>query len=149
MKIALASDHFGYPLKEQLKQYLIDSGHEVEDVGTYSTESCHYPVFSIRAANLVREGKAKFAIIVCTTGEGVAMTANKVKGIRAGVAYNQTVARLMREHNDANVMTMGAKFTTFEQAKKRVDIFLKAEFQGGRHAIRVKMMEDLENGVKL
>lgn len=144
MKIALACDHDGFRLKEQLKQYLIDLGHEVEDVGTFSTESCHYPIFSAKAANLVKDGVARFGIIVCTTGEGVAMAANKVKGIRAGVAYNNEVARLMREHNDANVMTLGARFTTLEEAKERIDIFLKSEFQGGRHAIRVQMINDLE-----
>lgn len=144
MKIALACDHAGFHLKEQLKQYLLDLGHKVEDVGTFSTESCHYPLFSAKAANLVKDGVAQLGIIICATGEGVAIAANKIKGVRAGVGYNNEVARLMREHNDANVITFGALFTTFEEAKERVNIFLNAEFQGGRHALRVQMIKDLE-----
>ena len=144
MKIAIASDHGGFDLKEQLKQYLDDKDFDVVDVGTYSKESCHYPEFAIKCAELVKKGECKFGIIVCTSGEGVAITANKIKGIRAGIGYNTTVSRLMREHNDANVITFGAKYTTIKQAIARTEAFLKAEFQGGRHAIRVQMINDLE-----
>ena len=144
MKIAIGSDHGGFALKEDLKQYLLDSGYEVEDVGTYSLDSCHYPEFAFKCANLVSNGDCRFGVIVCTTGEGVVMAANKVKGIRAGLAYNIDVSRLMREHNDANIITFGAKFTTLKQAIARTEAFLKAEFQGGRHAERVRMITDLE-----
>ena len=144
MKLAIASDHGGFDLKEELKQYLAKKGFDVTDVGTYSKQSCHYPEFAIKCANLVKSGECKFGIIVCTSGEGVAMAANKIKGIRAGIGYNVTVSRLMREHNDANVITFGAKFTTFKQATARLEAFLKAEFQGGRHAERVRMIEEIE-----
>ena len=144
MKIAIASDHGGFDLKEELKQYLVKKGIDVVDVGTNSKESCHYPEFAIKCANKVKNNECKFGIIVCTSGEGVAIAANKIKGIRAGIGYNATVSRLMREHNDANVITFGAKFTTLKQAISRTEAFLKAEFQGGRHAERVRMITDLE-----
>ena len=144
MKIAIASDHGGFKLKESLKKYLVDKGYDVVDVGTNNTQSCHYPEFAVKCAEKVRDGVCRFGIIVCTSGEGVAMAANKVKGIRAGIGYNVTVSRLMREHNDANVITFGEKFTTFKQAVARIEAFLNAEFQGGRHAVRVQMINDLE-----
>ena len=144
MKIAIASDHGGFELKEGLKQYLAKSGYDVIDVGTYSKDSCHYPEFAIKCANLVKDGVCKYGFIVCTTGEGVAMAANKIKGIRAGIGYNAEVAQLMREHNDANIMTLGAKYTSLEEAQERADIFLKSKFQEGRHATRVQMIKDLE-----
>ena len=144
MKLAIASDHGGFELKEQLKDYLVNKGFDVDDVGTYSTDSCQYPEFAIKCAKKVQNGECQFGIIVCTSGEGVAIAANKIKGIRAGIGYNATVSRLMREHNDANVITFGAKFTSLKQAIARIDAFLKAEFAGGRHAIRVQMINDLE-----
>ena len=144
MKIAIASDHGGFDLKEQLKYYLVKNGYEVNDVGTYSKASCHYPEFAIKCARQVSEGDCKFGIIICTTGEGVVMTANKIKGIRAGLAYNTDVARLMREHNDANVMCLGAKYTSFKEATERLDAFLAASFSEGRHAIRVQMIKNLD-----
>ena len=144
MKIAIGSDHGGYDLKEQLKYYLTKNGYEVTDVGTYSKDSCNYPEFAIKCARQVSDGVCRFGIIVCTTGEGVAMAANKVKGVRAGIAYNTDVARLMREHNDANVMTLGAKFTTFKEASERLDAFLNAKFLEGRHAVRVQMINNLD-----
>jgi len=144
MKIAIASDHGGFLLKESLKGYLSKKGYEVVDVGTNSTQSCHYPEFAVKCANLVARQECRYGIIVCTSGEGVVMAANKIKGIRAGIGYNKTVSRLMREHNDANVITFGAKFTSLDQAIVRTEAFLKAEFQGGRHATRVQMIKDLE-----
>ena len=144
MKIAIGSDHGGYDLKEQLKYYLTKNGHEVVDVGTYSKDSCHYPEFAIKCARQVSDGVCQFGVIVCTTGEGVTMAANKIKGVRAGLAYNTDVARLMREHNDANVMTLGAKFTSFKEASERLDAFLNAKFLEGRHAIRVQMINNLD-----
>ena len=144
MKLAIGSDHGGFKLKEGLKQHLAAKGFEIIDVGTYSLDSCHYPEFGAKVAKLVADGVCKFGIVVCTTGEGIVIAANKVKGVRAGLAYNADVSRLMREHNDANVITFGAKFTTLKQAIARVNAFLKAEFQGGRHAQRVQMIKDLE-----
>ena len=144
MKIALASDHGGFDRKEELKQYLLDKGFDVVDVGTYSKDSCHYPEFAVKCAELVKNGECKFGIIICTSGEGVAIAANKIKGIRAGIGYNVTVSRLMREHNDANIITFGAKFASRKQVIARTEAFLKAEFLGGRHATRVQMIKDLE-----
>lgn len=144
MKIAIASDHGGFDRKEELKDYLVKKGLDVIDVGTYSKDSCHYPEFAVKCAELVSKGECQFGIIVCTSGEGVAIAANKIKGIRAGIGYNKTVSRLMREHNDANIITFGAKYMTLKQVIARTEAFLKAEFQGGRHAIRVKMIKDLE-----
>ena len=144
MKIAIGSDHGGYDLKEQLKYYLTKNGYEVMDVGTYSKDSCHYPEFAIKCARQVSEGVCQFGVIVCTTGEGVTMAANKIKGVRAGLAYNTDVARLMREHNDANVMTLGAKYTTFKEASERLDTILNAKFLEGRHAVRVQMINNLD-----
>ncbi len=144
MKIAIASDHGGFDRKEELKEYLVKKGLEVVDVGTHSKDSCHYPEFAIKCAELVSKGECQFGIIVCTSGEGVAIAANKIKGIRAGIGYNKTVSRLMREHNDANIITFGAKYMTTKQVIDRTETFLKAEFQGGRHAVRVQMIKDLE-----
>ena len=145
MKIAIGSDHGGFLLKEEIKKYLEKQGHEVIDVGTHSLDSCHYPEFTIKSAELVSKGECQFGVGVCTTGEGVVMTANKIKGIRAGIAYNKDVARLMREHNDANYIVFGAKFTSLEEAIERLDEFFNAKFLEGRHAIRVQMIKDLEN----
>ena len=144
MKIAIGSDHGGFLLKEDLKNYLQEKGFEVTDVGTHSLDSCHYPEFAVKVANLVSDGTCKFGVIVCTTGEGVVMAANKIKGIRAGLAYNVDVAKLMREHNDANVIAFGAKYVDAEEAIARLDVFLNAQFLEGRHQIRVQMIKDLE-----
>ena len=144
MKIAIGSDHGGYELKEGLKQYLANEGYEMVDVGTYSTQSCDYPEFGTKCAKLVADGECRYGIVVCTTGEGIVMAANKIKGVRAGLAYNVEVARLMREHNDANVIGFGAKFTTLEEACERADVFLATEFAGGRHAKRVEMLNNLD-----
>jgi len=144
MKIAIGSDHGGYTLKEGLKQHLANKGYDVVDVGTYSLESCHYPEYGAKVAKLVADGICQYGVVVCTTGEGIIMAANKVRGIRAGLAYNVEVSRLMREHNDANVIGFGAKFTTLEEAQERVDTFLSTKFAAGRHATRVQMIKDLE-----
>ncbi len=144
MKISIGSDHGGFLLKEEIKKYLLNKGFEVVDVGTYSIESCHYPEFTIKSAELVSKGECQFGIGVCTTGEGVVMTANKIKGIRAGIAYNKDVARLMREHNDANFIVFGAKYTSLEEAIERIEEFLNAKFLEGRHSVRVQMIKDLE-----
>lgn len=144
MKIAIASDHGGYLLKEEVRQQLEKEGLDIVDVGTYSLDSCHYPEYAVKCAELVSNKECDFGIIICTTGEGVAMAANKIKGIRAGIAYNADVARLMREHNNANIMTLGAKYTSTEEALERIHIFLETKFLEGRHAVRVQMIENLE-----
>lgn len=140
-QIALACDHGGFLLKEDVKAYLESKGYQVIDFGTNSTESCNYPEFAKKAAEFVAEHEGSKGIVICTTGEGVMMTANKVKGIRCGLVYNDDVASLIVRHNKANMMSMGAKYTTKEQAHRYIDIFLSSEFEGGRHQIRVDMIE--------
>ena len=142
MKLSLGCDHGGYLLKEELKSYLIKNGHEVIDVGTNSLESCNYPIFAREAAELVAKKECELGIVVCTSGEGVMMTANKVKGVRCGLAYNNEVCALMREHNDANMISIGAKYTPLETAIEYINIFLSSEFEGGRHTKRVELIED-------
>lgn len=141
MKISLGSDHAGYTIKEEIKKYLTSKGYEVLDVGTNSTESCDYPIFAKAAAKLVSEGTAKYGVLVCSSGEGIMMTANKVKGVRCGLAYNDDVARLIRQHNNANMIAFGANFMKLEDIIKRIDIFLSTDFEGGRHERRVSEIE--------
>lgn len=142
MKLVIASDHAGYAYKEEVKKFLAEKGHEVKDVGTHSTESCDYPIFAKEAAKEVAEKRAEFGILICSSGEGIMMAANKVKGVRAGLAYNDDVARLMRQHNNANMIAFGANFMKLEEVKNRIEIFLKTEFEGGRHERRVNEIEE-------
>ena len=141
MKISIASDHAGYTYKEEIKKYLLKKGYEVVDCGTYSTESCDYPIFGKEAAKKVANKEVNFGVLVCSSGEGIAIAANKVKGVRAGIAYNDDVARLMRQHNNANMIAFGASFMALEDVLRRIDIFLATEFEGGRHERRVSEIE--------
>ena len=144
MKIAIGSDHAGYARKEEVKQHLIEKGYEVVDVGTYSLDSCDYPIFGLECANLVASKEADYGVLVCSSGEGIMMTANKVKGIRCGLAYNDDVARLMRQHNNANMIAFGASFMEKDDVLRRVDIFLATKFEGGRHERRVNEIIEAE-----
>ena len=144
MKIAIGSDHAGYARKEEVKQHLIQKGYEVVDVGTYSLDSCDYPIFGLECANLVASKEADYGVLVCSSGEGIMMAANKVKGIRCGLAYNDDVARLMRQHNNANMIAFGASFMEKDDVLRRVDIFLATEFEGGRHERRVNEIIEAE-----
>ena len=144
LKISIGSDHGGLEYKEAIKNHL-KGKYEVIDVGTYSSDSCHYPEFGIKAAELVSSKECEFGIVICTSGEGIMMAANKVKGVRCGIGYNDDVARLMRQHNDANMIAFGQKFMALEDVLRRIDIFLSTEFEGGRHAKRVQMIIDQEN----
>ena len=144
MKIAIGSDHAGFLRKEEVKQHLIDKGYDVTDVGTYSLDSCDYPIFGLECAKLVASNKADYGVLVCSSGEGIMMAANKVKGIRCGLAYNDDVARLMRQHNNANMIAFGASFMEKDEVLRRVDIFLATEFEGGRHERRVNEIIDAE-----
>ncbi len=145
MKIYIGSDHGGFLLKEEIKKYLISKDYEVEDVGTNSLESCDYSTFAIECALKVASTKNSKGILICTTGEGVMIAANKVNGIRCGLVYNEEVAKLIREHNNCNMMSLGAKYTSKEVAIKYIDIFLSTPFAFGRHERRVKYIEDFEN----
>ena len=144
MRIAIGSDHGGVDQKNEVVKYLKDKGYEVVDVGTYSHDSCHYPLYGAEVGRLVASKKCDFGIVICTSGEGIAIAANKIKGVRCGIAYNDDVARLMRQHNDANVIAFGAKFMETQDVIRRIIIFLNTEFEGGRHQIRVDMIKDLE-----
>ena len=144
LKIAIGSDHGGLELKEEVFKYLKSKKYEVIDVGTNSHESCHYPIYGAAVANLVASRECDFGIVICTSGEGICMAANKVKGVRCGIAYNDEVAKLMRQHNDANVIAFGQKFMETNDVLKRIDIFLNTEFEGGRHQTRVDMISELE-----
>ena len=141
MKISLGSDHAGYAYKEEIKKYLESKGHEVIDVGTHSTDSCDYPIFAHEAAKKVADGTAEYGVLVCSSGEGIMIAANKIKGVRAGIGYNDEVAGLMRQHNNANMIAFGATFMKLPDVLRRVEIFLKTPFEGGRHERRVNEIE--------
>lgn len=141
MKLSIACDHAGYNYKEEVKKYLENKGHQVVDCGTYSLESCDYPIFGKEAARKVANKEVDFGILICSSGEGIMIAANKVPGVRAGLAYNDDVARLIRQHNNANMIAFGANFMALEDVKRRIDIFLATEFEGGRHERRVNEIE--------
>ena len=142
--IAIGADHAGFALKEKVKQHLIDAGYEVKDYGTYSEDRCNYPVFGKKVADAVASGECEQGVLVCGTGVGIALAANKVKGIRAGVCSDATTARLIKQHNNANIVAFGARIVGEELAYDIVDAFLHAEFLGGRHAERVALIEQIE-----
>ena len=144
MKISLGCDHGGYALKEHIKAYLESKGHEVVDCGTYSTDSCDYPIFGEAAARKVQSGECERGIVICTTGIGISITANKVKGIRAALCGDCYSAEMTRRHNDANILAMGARVLGTGLALKIVDTFLTTEFEGGRHARRVGLLDAIE-----
>ena len=143
-RIAVGCDHGGLEYKDAIKKHLIEKGYEVIDVGTNSLESCHYPIFGAEVGRKVASGECQFGVVVCTSGEGISIAANKIKGVRCGIAYNDDVARLMRQHNNANVIGFGQKFMALEDVLRRVDIFLNTEFEGGRHQTRVELISELE-----
>jgi len=142
--IALACDHGAYALKETIKKHLQDKGYEVKDFGTYSEESCDYPDFGAPAARAVASGECEKGIVMCTTGIGISISANKVKGIRCALLSDPVSARLTRQHNDTNMMALGAGFVGPMLAKEIVDVWLGTEFEGGRHQRRVDKMMALE-----
>jgi len=145
MKIAMAADHAGYALKEKLRARLAGEGHEIVDFGTDSAESCDYADFGKPAAIAVADGSCDRGILVCFTGIGMAMAANKVAGVRAAPVRAPEEAQLTREHNDANVLALGARYFDESGAMDVVEAFLHTEFAGGRHARRVAKIEQLEH----
>jgi ribose 5-phosphate isomerase B len=142
--VALGADHAGFPLKEDLKAWLIARGHDVVDVGTQSTESVDYPDFAVGVAGAITGGKAACGVLVCGTGIGMAMAANKVPGVRAAACSDAFTARMSREHNDANVLALGARITAREAAIEILEIWLGAKFAGDRHARRVEKIAALD-----
>ena len=145
MKIALGSDHGGYALKCDIIQLLEKLGHEYKDFGCYSTESCDYPDFGEAAARAVASGEYDRGIVICTTGIGISISANKVKGIRCALCSEPLSAEMTRRHNDANMLAIGAGLTAPMMAKRLVDVFLSTEFEGGRHQRRIDKMMAIEN----
>ena len=143
--IALGSDHAGFELKEYIKERLLAWGYAVEDRGCFSVESASYVSYGELAARDVAEGRAKFAILICGTGLGISMAANKVHGVRAALCTNEYMARMARMHNDANALAMGARVIGPGLAEEIVKAFLDTGFEGGRHAERVATLMELEN----
>lgn len=141
-KIIIASDHAGYKLKNELIKHYETQGIELTDIGCYSEDSCDYPIIAKNAAQEILNKKARKAILVCGTGIGMAMMANRYKGIRAAVVSDTCSAKMSRSHNDANILCIGARILGFELAKDIVEIWLNTEFQGNRHTKRVIMMDE-------
>ncbi|RQD76745.1 MAG: ribose 5-phosphate isomerase B [Candidatus Syntrophonatronum acetioxidans] len=144
MKIVLTSDHGGYALKERIKEFLEEEGIAYEDLGTFDTGSVDYPDFALKAAEGIKSGRFQRGIIVCGTGLGVSMAANKVPGIRAALCGDCFSARAAREHNDANILTLGERVTGPGLALEIVKVFLRSSFQGGRHQRRIDKIEEIE-----
>lgn len=142
--ISIGSDHGGYRLKEHIKAYLTAKGIEVLDCGCDSLDSCDYPVYGKAAAEAVANGTCEKGIVICTTGIGISISANKVKGIRCALCADSFSAEMTRRHNDANMLAMGAGIVGTNLAERMVDVFLSTEFEGGRHERRVNLMMDIE-----
>ena len=146
MKIAIGNDHIGVELKEHIKKYLEDKNYTVVDYGTNSTERCDYPVYGKKVADAVAGGECNFGILICGTGVGISLAANKVKGIRAVVCSEPYSAKLSRQHNNTNIVAFGARVIGSATAEMIVDEFLNAEFEGGRHQRRVDLISAIEEG---
>ncbi len=147
--IALACDHSALEFKKEIMALLESRGLEYKDYGTYTTDSCHYPVFGARAAKAVASGECDRGIVICGTGIGISLAANKVKGIRCALCSDPYSAKMTRAHNDANMLAMGARVIGIELAKTIVEAWLDTPFEGGRHQTRVDMLTALENGEEI
>lgn len=143
MKIAVASDHGGFKLKEAVKEHLLERGLEVLDLGTNSEESVDYPAFGKACGEAVVGGQADAGIVVCGTGIGISIAANKVKGVRCGLCTSVEMAKLTKQHNNANVLALGGRTTETGLAMEIVDAWLDTEFEGGRHQRRVDMLDQM------
>ena len=146
MRIAMGADHAGFPLKEELKGFLEMEGHQVLDVGTDSTAPVDYPAFCAAAARAVADGRADRAIVLGGSGQGEQIVANKIAGIRASLCHDLYTARLAREHNDANVLGLGARVIAPTYAKEIVRLWLATPFEGGRHVARIEQIAMIERG---
>ncbi len=144
MKIAIGNDRNGIDYKNRLTKHIESLGHTVVNCGTDEDFPADYPVHGERVGRLVASGECDRGVVICATGIGICMSADKVKGVRAGMAYNDDVARLMRVHNDANVIGFGQDFMTYEEVEKRTDIFLTTDFAGGYHCTRIQQISDIE-----
>ena len=144
MRIAMGSDHAGFELKETLKASLIEEHYEILDVGTHGTRPVDYPDYARKVAEQVAKGQVEQGVLVCGSGTGMAITANKVPGVRAAVAWSEEIARLARQHNNANVLAIGARTTPPAEIPKIVRAWFETEFEGGRHAARVEKINEVE-----
>ena len=142
-QIAIGSDHAGFVLKEYLRQQFDNSGHEFHDFGTFSGQSVDYPDTAHPLAKAVQSGEYKYGILICGSGNGVAIVANKYTGIRAAICWNEDITRLSRQHNDANILVLPARFIKMEEADRFVDLFLTTGFEGGRHQRRIDKINDI------
>ena len=142
MKLVIGNDHAAVELKNEIKAYLEEKGHEVINIGTH--DSCNYPEYGEKAGRMVAAGEADGGVLICGTGVGISIAANKVKGVRAAVCSEPVTARLVKEHNNANIIAFGARIVGSETAKAIVDAWLDAKFQGGRHQTRIDMIHKIE-----
>lgn len=142
-KVALSSDHGGYQLKQEIIGYLKSKNYEPVDLGTDSGESVDYPEFAAKAAQAIINKDVDCAIVLCGSGIGISISANKFKGVRAALCFDSYTAKMCREHNDANIMALGGRITTMDRAKDMVDLFLETEFEGGRHQRRIDKIDTL------
>ncbi|MFA5355825.1 MAG: ribose 5-phosphate isomerase B [Candidatus Omnitrophota bacterium] len=147
-KIVIGSDHGGFALKEELKRFLEKKGFKVKDVGAYSTDSCDYPVSAYNVANEVSTGRYRQGLLICKSGIGNSIVANRLPGVCAALCYNAKAARLSREHNDSNVLVMGSLFVNKDSAKRILNIWLNTSFQGGRHQRRLNLLKNIEKGLR-
>jgi ribose 5-phosphate isomerase B len=141
LKIAIASDHGGFELKEKIYNYLLEKKYTVENFGTHSQESCHYPIYAKKVCEAVLNKNFDRGILICTTGIGMSIMANRHKGIRASLLSDKFSAQMTRKHNNSNVLCLGAKLVSEQQAKELIDIWLTTEFEAGRHQTRIDMFD--------
>ena len=144
MKIVIGNDHAAVEMKKEIAAYLKSLGHEVVNIGVDTTDSCNYPEYGEKAGRMVAAGEADCGVLICGTGVGISIAANKVKGIRAAVCSEPVTARLVKEHNNANIIAFGARIVGIETAKAIIDAWLNAQFQGGRHQTRVDLIHKIE-----
>lgn len=147
--VVIGSDHGGFRLKEKIKKFLGDKGYQVKDVGCFNRESCDYPLYAYEAAKEVSLGNFSKGILICKSGIGNSMVANKLPRVRAALCYNLKAAKLSRQHNDANVLVLGALFVNEALAKRMTSLWLKTEFEGGRHLRRTEQIKKIEDKIHL
>lgn len=148
IKIAIGSDHGGFELKAQLVEFLKAEGYDIQDMGTHSKESCDYPMIGFEVAKAVSRGSVDRGILICKTGVGMVIIANKLHGVRAAACYDVDIAKSSREHNDCNIAVLAANYTDFKKSKAILKVWLETEHAGDRHARRVKQIKEIESKLK-
>ena len=148
MKIVIGSDHGGYELKSKITEFLKEEKYSVQDLGTHSKESCDYPMIGFEVAKVISQGKADRGILICKTGVGMVIIANKLHGVRAAACYDTGIAKSSREHNDCNIAVLAADYTDFKKAKEILKIWLATEHAGERHMRRVKQIKEIDSKLK-